>query len=175
MFDNIKSADELYATENEKEYYDRKLLEYQDMYSIKQAITSYSKIKLFNIDQQQKLKYECYSKCYDNNQVIFENSEEGIKKLSKCLTECKKQTKDLKQFLKNVDKLVYFKNQTCHSNCDQMINYNVDQTYQEKISNKVNIYRCRWVCENKLDRRYREFWLQQRNDIIDRYSSQMAN
>lgn len=35
MFDNIRSPDELYATENEKEYFDRKLFEYQDMYTIK--------------------------------------------------------------------------------------------------------------------------------------------
>ncbi|CAD8149088.1 unnamed protein product [Paramecium pentaurelia] len=80
MFDNIRQNDEPYDTENEKEYFDRKLSEYQDMYFIKQAITAYSKIKLFNIEPLQKLKYECYSNCYDNTQVIFENQEKRNQK-----------------------------------------------------------------------------------------------
>jgi hypothetical protein len=29
--------------------------------------------------------------------------------------------------------------------------------------------KCNWICYNKLDRRYRDFWLQQKNDIIKRH------
>lgn len=57
MFENIKSFEEFYSTENESEYYKRKLLEYKELLKIKQAITQYSKMKLFNIDDQQKKKY----------------------------------------------------------------------------------------------------------------------
>lgn len=35
MFDNIKSPEEFYSTENESEYYKRKLLEYQELLKIK--------------------------------------------------------------------------------------------------------------------------------------------
>ncbi|CAD8050304.1 unnamed protein product [Paramecium primaurelia] len=55
-----------------------------------------------------------------------------IKKESKSLGKCKKKTKDLKQFLRNFDKSVYINNQTCYSNCDQLISYNLDQKQKRK-------------------------------------------
>ena len=76
--------------------------------------------------------------------------------LKSCKSECKKPLEDVKQFLDNICFLSENKMNMCKESC-------------AKKDNPDEYDNCNWVCYNKLDRRYRDYWLKQRNEIIDRH------
>ncbi|KAM3132052.1 hypothetical protein pb186bvf_015796 [Paramecium bursaria] len=172
MFDKFNNVEEFYSTEDEQEYYMRKIQEYQELLKIKRDLTKYSKSIISDYSEQKKRKYQGYQYCYNRYfNLIMKDAHLGREKLQACVKQQKQETQDIKQFLKNVDKMVDTKNITCISNCDGQINDDQKGTLQQQYSQKVNHLRCLWQCENKIDRRYRDYWLRQRNDIIQRHTS----
>lgn len=118
MFDGLKSLDEFYNTEDQEEYFERKLLEYAELLKIKEAITAVSKTKLYDLNAALIRKEKCYLRCYDRNaDLIFKDAAKGSARLNECASGCKQELRDLKQFLRNVDKLVEIKNDNCHRGC----------------------------------------------------------
>jgi hypothetical protein len=116
-------------------------------------------------NDSKKNKYLCYSRTYAALTGSFLSSSYNVNQLLQGINNCKRQTKDVKAFLVNVDKLAELKMESCSKGCIRKY-----QTQEEDaqvsdmcvlydMKNQVNFYKCMWICYNKLDRRYREYWL----------------
>lgn len=109
----------------------------------------------------------CEKDCYKNINIDnkFQVDKDIAEELRDCKTKCKIPKTDLIHFLDNINYLSENKMKMCTKSCKQKIS---DES--KNGSSKEEVYdECMWICYNKLDRRYKEYWLDQRNDIVSRH------
>ena len=137
----------------------------QSLLYIKILHTLYYKLTLFeDISFLHKNKYDCYLECYNN---IDENEMDRMKdsseakstvtRLKSCTSECNKPTIDAEKYIDNIDYLSLTKLNGCSNSC------------QSVKRNHPEYNLCIWNCYNKLDRRYRGYWNEHKNKLINRY------
>lgn len=92
---------------------------------------------------------------------------QDIDELKRCSRECKETVRQLKGYLDNVNYLSERKMKKCASQCEA-ISKDYSKGEDRYLEKKRQENDCWWVCYNKLDRRYRDYWLAQKNQLVDR-------
>jgi hypothetical protein len=85
---------------------------------------------------------------------------------------CKACKSDVKSHLKSIDFLTNKKRRECSAKCAlYQPSFSERNLSEDQRRDYVQIYQnnCLWICENKLDRRYRGFWFKQIEGIKERY------
>lgn len=126
----------------------------------------------------QKKVNSCIKRCYTNLGEIqdlqnLSQSSLKIKNLGNCVKGCRMVEEDMLHFYRNIDFMSIFKFEFCVKGCkkgsllSQRFNLNNFETRKEEIA-------CYFSCWSRLDRRYRMYWKDKRDDILARYYGQGA-
>ncbi|KRX06709.1 hypothetical protein PPERSA_09111 [Pseudocohnilembus persalinus] len=157
MFNIYQSREEF--IENNKEQYE--IEKSKQMLLIKKFNTVLSKRKFQDLLDLQKRYTNCQLECYSQFKDDFKS--ENRQQLLDCKNECKQPLYNLQNFLDQINYLSEKKMKNCTNRC-----YNQD--YDATIKNpEIQLNNCNWVCYNKLDRRYRVYWTEQRDGLKKKF------
>jgi hypothetical protein len=115
----------------------------------------------------------CIKSCYDDLGDIqslqgLDQNPQKLKILGKCVKDCRMAEEDMLHFYRNIDFMSLFKVEFCIKGCKKKgilkSGLNIDQFRTEKEH-----LDCYFSCYSRLDRRYRMYWKDKRNDILARY------
>jgi hypothetical protein len=119
----------------------------------------YKENKYEDYTKVKKRVNSCLKNCYD--QVDLDNLDQmpkSLKQLKKCSNDCKMPLLDVQNYFDNTDFMSIFKLEYCATGCFS----NTEAGSPARLD-------CYFNCYSRLDRRYRNYWLEHRNKLINRY------
>ncbi|KAL4485023.1 hypothetical protein ABPG74_020200 [Tetrahymena malaccensis] len=163
MFDIFQSKEEYYGSFFNDNLQEEQLNQIKDKVHLKQLLTIMSKKKLENMLPIRKEMVLCEKNCYQA--VDFNNiTDETADVLRECKVKCKAPLDDVIKYLDSINYLSENKMKMCTKSCKKKAD-------AEK-GNTLGVYdECLWICYNKLDRRYKEYWRNLKNDVIKKHFS----
>ena len=115
---------------------------------LKQILTTISKHRLEDMTPTLKRRNQCLMGCYDYHTVTTDDpslAHGQLQELRLCKSKCEDETRAVEQFLDNINFYSKKKLQGCSKGC-------------LKLSGEEH-FACLWECHNRLDRRYKQYWL----------------
>lgn len=117
-------------------------------------MTSINKAKVQDLTQPSIRKNKCIEKCYIKNTTPSQFDPEAIydtiQEIRDCKSRCGAEKRAVKQYLDDINYYSELKLGSCLKSCPL-----------PETSSEYSL--CKWGCLNRLDRRYKQYWVEQRN------------
>lgn len=117
----------------------------------------------------QKQRVLCEKHCYSNVDWKRIVTVDTADELRECKQKCKIPFTDLNHFLDNINYLSENKMKMCTKTCKKKTHTSFVPNTSDISSQMKTHDECMWTCYNKLDRRYKEYWRNQKEDIVKRH------